>query len=569
MLAEPKLKSLTDFIGTLSKEELVWVNGYMSGLVSVSEKPVPAQAASAPVQGTSPKKITIAYGTETGNSKKLATEFAGKAKKNAVPVKLVSLDQYRLTDLSKEEYFITVISTQGEGEPPIAAQKFYEHIHNNGFTIPQLKFGVLALGDTSYPLFCKTGEDVDTQFSKLGGSRIAPLQKCDLDYEEEAHRWFDDVLKSVSVTTAGPAVRSVSAPEVKKPAGKKIYTGTILSNINLNAGGSNKTTYHIEIAAEDVEYTTGDSIGIVPENPLLVVQEIIALAKLDRNKILSWRNETATIKELLTQKIGISFLLEKAVKQFAAITGREIGTGRTDLVDLLRQQPINETQFEELLGSLNPIAPRIYNIASSPATHDGEVHIIVAQDAFAIGLKKQYGLCTQFLEDKKEGDTIRFFIQTNKRFRLPDADKDIIMIGPGTGIAPFRSFVAERDSLGATGRNWLFFGEDKFTTDFLYQTEWQNWFSTGVLTKISLAFTNGAADNFPVHQKMYQQAAELFSWIRSGATVYLCGEKEPMGKEVEATLTRILEEQGNTNKEDAIKYFEQLKQEGRFIKDLY
>ncbi len=569
MLAELKLKSLTDFIGTLSKEELVWVNGYLSGLVSVTENPVPATAGAAPVQTAANKKITIAYGTETGNSKKLATEFAGKAKKNAVPVKLVSLDQYRLTDLSKEEYFITVISTQGEGEPPIAAQKFYEHIHNNGFKIPQLKFGVLALGDTSYPMFCKTGEDVDTQLLKLGGNRIAPLQKCDLDYEEEAHRWFDDVLRSVSFNTTEPAAKQVATPEIKKPAGKTIYSGTILSNINLNARGSKKTTYHIEIAAEDVEYVTGDSIGIVPENQPLVVEEIIALAKLDRHKTITWRNETTTIEELLSKKIGISFLLEKAVKQFAIITGKEIATGRVDLVDLLRQHPINETQFEELLGSLNPIAPRIYNIASSPATHDGEIHITVARDVFLVDEKKQYGLCTLFLEDKKEGDNIRFFVQPNKRFRLPEADQDIIMIGPGTGIAPFRSFVAERDSLGATGRNWLFFGEDRFTTDFLYQTEWQNWFSTGVLTKISLAFTNGAEESFPVHQKIYQQSVEFFSWVRSGATIYLCGEKEPMGKEVEATLIMIFEEQGNMSKEDAVKYFDELKNTGRYVKDLY
>jgi sulfite reductase (NADPH) flavoprotein alpha-component len=567
MLPEPKLKSLTAFISTLNKEELIWVNGYLSGLVAAPEHAV--QPLVVTVHAAASKKITIAYGTETGNSKKLATEFASKAKKNAVPVKLVSLDQYRLTDLPKEEYFITVISTQGEGEPPIAAQKFYEHIHNNGFKIPQLKFGVLALGDTSYPMFCKTGEDVDTQLLSLGGNRIAPLQKCDLDYEEEAHRWFDDVLKSVSTQVSEPVVaKPASIPEAKK-TGKKIYAGTILSNINLNAKGSTRTTYHIEIAAEGVEYISGDSIGIVPGNQPMVVEEIISLAKLDRSKQLTWRNETGTIEELLTSKIGISFLLDKAIKQFAVITGKEIGQARVNLLDLLRSHPISPDQFEELLGSLNPIAPRIYNIASSPATHDGEVHITVLQDAFTANDQKQYGLCTQFLEDKKEGDSIDFFIQTNKRFRLPADDKDVIMIGPGTGIAPFRSFVAERDSLGATGRNWLFFAEEKFTTDFLYQTEWQNWFSTGVLTKVSLAFTNDAEEKFLIHQKLYQQAAELFEWIRSGATVYLCGEKEPMGKEVEATLLTIFEEQGKFNKEDALKYFEQLKNEGRYIKDLY
>ena len=566
MLAEPKLKTLSAFVNDLTKEELIWVKGYLSALVADTEAP----AAVVSVENTATKKITIAYGTETGNSKKLATEFAGKAKKNGVHAKLVSLDQYRLTDLPKEEYFITVISTQGEGEPPLAAQKFYDHIHNNGFKIPNLKYAVLALGDTSYPMFCKTGEDVDIQFEKLGGSRIAALQKCDLDYELEANDWFTNVLHSVAATATAPAIAKSADPlETKKAVGKKIYTGTVLSNINLNAKGSTKKIYHIEIAAEDVEYISGDSIGIVPQNQPWVVEEIITLAKLDPDKIITWRNETATLEELLAKKINVSYLLEKAIKQFTIITKKEVALTRVDLIDLLRQHPIDAAQFEELLAALNPIAPRIYNIASSPAAHNGEMHITVLQDVFKANKKKQYGLCTQFLEDKKEGDTINFFIQTNKRFRLPADDKDIIMIGPGTGIAPFRSFVAERDSIGATGRNWLFFGEENFTTDFLYQTEWQDLFATDVLTKISLAFINGAEEKNGVHHKLQKEAVELFNWIQSGATVYLCGEKDPMSKDVEATLLTVIEEQGKLNSEEAIKYFEQLKNEGRYMKDVY
>ena len=566
MLAELKLKVLSDFINDLTKEELIWVNGYLSGMVSSEE----TTSMATPVTNISNKKITIAYGTETGNSKKLAIDFAAKAKKNGVHAKLVSLDQYRLTDLQKEEYFITVISTQGEGEPPLAAQKFYDHIHNNGFKIPNLKYAVLALGDTSYPMFCKTGEDVDIQFEKLGANRIAALQKCDLEFELEANDWFANVLQSVATSESAPAIAKPAAPlETKKTAGKKIHTGTLLSNINLNAKGSNKRTYHIEIAADDVEYISGDSIGIVPENNPLIVEEIIALSKSDRNKKIVWRNETATLEELLTKKINISFLLDKSLKQFAAITKKEIAATRVDLVDLLRQHTINAVQLQELLSALNPIAPRIYNIASSPATHNGEVHITVLQETFTAEEKKKVGLCTQFLEDKAEGDTINFFIQTNKRFRLPADDKDIIMIGPGSGIAPFRSFTAEKDSIGATGRNWLFFAEENFTTDFLYQTEWQDWFATGTLTKISLAFTNGGQEKKLVHHKLLAEAVELFDWIQSGATVYLCGEKDPMSKEVEATLLAIIEEQGKLSKEDTVKYFEQLKTDGRYIKDVY
>ncbi|GAC1439828.1 MAG: assimilatory sulfite reductase (NADPH) flavoprotein subunit [Sediminibacterium sp.] len=567
MLTGPKLNLLSELISQSSKEELIWINGYLSGLIGPSA-PV---AATPGTVATGARKITIAYGTETGNSKKLATDFAAKAKKRGVQTKLVSLDQYRLTDLPKEEYFITVISTQGEGEPPVAAQKFYDHIHNNGFTIPQLKYGVLALGDTSYPQFCKTGEDVDSQLQRLGANRIAPLQKCDLDYEEMAHNWFSELLHSLDAVgmpavTAAPAI----APETKKATGKKNHTGTILTNINLNAEGSAKRTYHIEIAAEGVEYLPGDSIGIVPENPVEMVEEIITLSKVDRNKELVWKNETLSIETLLLKKINIRYLLDKAVKQYAALAEQEIPAGRTDLVDLLRKYPLKDAaQFETLLQGLTAIAPRIYNIASSPALHEGEVHITVLQDAFTVNEMKQYGLCTGYLEGKNSGEEIQFFIQPNKRFRLPAADKDIIMIGPGTGIAPFRSFVAERDTTGATGRNWLFFGEEQFTTDFLYQTEWQDWFNTGTLTNINLAFNKDTEAQLHVQHKLLQKARELFEWIQNGAFVYLCGEKDPMSKEVEAALLTVIEQEGKLTREAAVKYFEQLKEEGRYMKDVY
>ncbi len=568
MLTEPKFKLLTDLINQLSKEELIWMNGYVSGLIAQPGSASPVATTAAPAAS---KKITITYGTETGNSKKLATDFAAKAKKMGVQTKLVGLDQYRLTDLSKEEYFITVISTQGEGEPPAAAQKFYDHIHNNGFIIPQLKYGVLALGDTSYPLFCKTGEDVDSQLQKLGGNRIAPLQKCDLDYEEPANNWFDALLKSLNATQAAPVT---AAPAVttadKKPAGKKTYTGTILSNLNLNARGSAKKTYHIEIAAEGVEYLPGDSIAIIPENPVAVVKEILSLSKADPRKEITWKNETITIKDLLLKKLNITYLLDKSIKQYAALVQKDIPATRVGLAALLRKYPLQDpAQFETVLQGLTATAPRIYNIASSPAAHEGEIHITVLQDVFQVKDETHYGIATLFLEGKKEGDEISFFVQPNKRFRLPAADKDVIMIGPGTGIAPFRSFVAERDATGATGRNWLFFGEEKFTTDFLYQTEWQSWFSTDVLTKVSLAFHKDSDEKPYVQHKIMQQAAALFEWIQNGAYLYLCGEKEPMGKEVEAALLTVIAQEGKLSKEEAAKYFEQLKTEGRYAKDLY
>jgi len=561
MLAEPKFKVLSELIGQLSKEELIWVNGYLSALVA---NPLPNTNTSSITQ-----KITIAYGTETGNAKKLATDLAGKAKKKGITVKLASLDQYKLTELPKEEYFITVISTQGDGEPPIGAKKFYDHIHHNGFKLPQLKYAVLALGDTAYPLFCKTGEDVDKQFEYLGGQRIAPLQKCDLDYETDAHAWFDQLIANLH-TTAIKTVVTNKPVETPKTVGKQYYEGTVLTNINLTAKGSAKQVYHIEIAADAVEFISGDSIGIVPENDQQLVEQILSLTNISPDTRVDYKGESYNIFELLVAKLNIRYLLDKSVKHYATTVGHEINVQKTDLLSLLQQYPIeSKEQFLKVIEGLTQIVPRIYNISSSPVAHNNEVHITVLQDVFEATHGVAKGLCTQFLESKQEGDRIRFFIQPNKRFRLPAADKDIIMIGPGTGVAPFRSFVAERDATGATGRNWLFFSEDRFTTDFLYQTEWQAWFETETLTRIHLSFKNGEENHVTLSQKIMEQGLELFQWLEGGASIYLCGEKEPAGKEIEAALLEVFAKATDGKTDTAITYLEKLKKEERYAKDLY
>jgi len=566
MLAEHKLKILQDLVSNASSEELAWMNTYISSQLA------PGASEQAPAQKFTSNKVTITYGTETGNSKRVATDFAARAKKIGINAKLVSLDQYRLTDLPKEEYFLTVISTQGEGEPPEAAKKFYDHIHNNGFKLEKLKYSVLALGDTSYPLFCKTGEEVDEQLNRLGGSRIVDIQKCDVEFDEDASQWFERVLKKLSETGTPAAVAPASAATAeKKPAGKKSYTGTVLTNINLNDRGSNKETWHIEIAADEVEYECGDSIGIVPANPVLMVEKILSLSKgINAGKKIEYKKETYTIFDLLKYKLNISHLITNVIKRYSAIVGTEINESKMDLPDLLKAFPVKDTaQFEEVLGILNPIAPRLYTLASSPAAHSGEVHVIVAKDTFTVNEELKYGVCSAFLGTQKVNSEIKFFVQKNKRFRLPAPDKDIIMIGPGTGIAPYRSFLAERDALGATGKNWLFFGEQHFASDFLYQTELQNWFETGVLTKINLAFSRDQPEKIYVQHRMWEHGQELYNWIQSGAHIYLCGKKDPMSIDVEHTLVEIIEKYGEKTTEEAKEYFLQMQSEGRYSEDVY
>ncbi len=563
MLVENKFKILSDLINASSNEELIWMNGYLNGIVKnkILQQEVVTESAA--------KKITIVYGTETGNSKRLATDFAAKAKQHHVHAKVVGMDQYRLTDLTKEEYLLAVVSTHGEGEPPAAAKKFYDHIHNNGFKLDKLKYSVLALGDTSYPLFCKTGEDVDLQLNKLGANRFVPLQKCDLEYDDEATNWFNTVLKNLNnKQSEATTVTTVALPAAKK--GKQNYTGKVLAAINLNDKGSNKETYHIEIEAEGLEYQCGDSIGIIAENDSQVVTDIIATTNVDGNKSLEFKKEKFTIYELLKRKINIIHLTERLVKQYAAATGHSIPDGRADLLELVKKYPVKNTaQFEEILISLNAVSPRLYTIASSPSAHEGEVHIVVVKDTYTVNNKKRFGLCSDYLSKLKLNSIQQFFVQPNKRFRLPAENKDIIMVGPGTGIAAFRSFLAERDATGASGRNWLFFGEQHFASDFLYQTEIQNWFETGVLNKINLAFSRDQQEKIYVQHKMREHGAELYEWLNGGASFFVCGKKHPMSIDVENTLLQIIEQHGNKTAEEAKKYLEHLEEEGRYEKDVY
>ncbi|HEY4964760.1 MAG TPA: flavodoxin domain-containing protein [Puia sp.] len=556
-MSPDKKKQIREFIDSLDRQDQIWTLGFLDGMLIGHA----SQDSVNPKVSVDNKKITIAYGTESGNSKKIANLFASKAKQEGIHAKLVSLDQYRLTDLAKEEYFLTVISTQGEGEPPASAKKFYDHIHQNGFKLPKLKYGVLALGDTSYPMFCKAGEDLDHQLGNLGGERIVDIRRCDVDFEQEAQSWMDDVLQKLSGgTKILPAVKPT-----KKSTGRKIYHGEILTNINLNDRGSAKQTHHIEIACEDVYYKPGDSLGIVPKNPVEVVEAIISLTGIDPERTFVHRNDTYSAYELLHRKLNIVYLPERVVAKFAAHIQQEIPLTKTSLLDLVRLYPLKEpAQFEAFLQQLEPTTPRLYSIASSLETVDGEVHLTVARDAFSVEQELKYGLCSDHLCGLKAGDPVEFYIHHNDQFRLPEDNRDLIMIGPGTGIAPFRAFLSERESTGAAGRNWLFYGDQHFTTDFLYQTELQQWMESGVLNALDVAFSRDQPEKIYVQDKIRRNADEFFHWIEKGATLYVCGAKK-MSEDVENTILDLIKESGK----DAENFLEELKSSGRYLKDVY
>ncbi|KUY17028.1 sulfite reductase [Elizabethkingia miricola] len=567
MLSETKLKVLKEISSGFSRDEAIWASGYLAGLAGTS-----AAVADLPPQQTTHttavKKITLVYGTETGNSKKLATELAGVAKKKGIQVKLGDLSQYKPKDLAKEEYFFVVISTQGEGEPPILAKKFYEYIHENELNLSNIKFGVLALGDSTYPQFCKTGEDLDTRFEVLGAERIIPLKRCDIDYEEDAHKWLDHIFEVVQNKEAGTS----QATPAKASSGRKKYKGKVSAIINLNDITSDKETYHIEIETEEpIAYRPGDALGVIPFNPKSVVKEIIGLTGIEPEKQIQTARVNASAEELLHQHLNISYLLKTTVAQYAQITGHDIPETRLSLLDLLRIYPVkNAEEFEDVIKALTVQAPRLYSVSSSPEAHgDSEIHITVAKSEFLINDKKQNGLCSGFLSEFEEDGDVEFYIQEAKHFKLPETAKDVIMIGPGTGIAPFRSFLWERDATGAEGRNWLFFGDRSFVSDFLYQSEFQDFLKTGALTNLDLAFSRDTAEKVYVQHRLQQKSSEVFQWLEGGASVYICGAKEPMSKDVEETLLGIIQHEGKRNEEEAKNYLEELELSGRYAKDVY
>lgn len=571
MLEELKWKALQELIKSTSKEELIWINGYLAGLLGQSGGLQSGGTVAAVASAPKVSRFTLAYGTETGNAKKLATRLAGEAKKQGFQVKLAGLDQYRINDLAKEEYFFLIVSTQGDGEPPASALKFYEHLQTTDKKYAQLKYSVLGLGDTAYPLFCQAGVDADELLAKLGGTRVTPLAKCDTDYEAAASEWFASVLQGLS-SAGGSAASGASAGAAPAKSGKKNYKGTVVTNIDLNDTPSNKETHHIEIVVDEDElvYQPGDAAGFIPHNAAELVNEVLDLLKQDGSQEVTFREEKGTLRDLLTRKLNLVYLPERVVKKYAELAGKEIPAGRFDLVDLLKKYALPESvNAQQLVSILDPIAPRLYSIASSPNAHPGELHLTVARNSFVSGDEVKQGLCSQYLNHLPVDTEIEFYIHPNHNFRLPAADKDVIMIGPGTGIAPFRSFLAERDSTGASGRNWLFFGEQHFVTDFLYQTEIQDFLKMGVLTKLDLAFSRDQEEKIYVQHRLQENGAEVWDWLQNGASLYICGTKDPMSVDVERTLLKIFREHGKLSEEAAQQYLEQLSSENRYLKDVY
>ncbi len=551
MLAENKLTVLKDLVKQYSRDEIIWTKGYLAGILAQNET-LPAIE----IPSVISIKPTIVYGTETGNSKKLASQLQALLKKNKIQSKVVDAFQYPIEKLEKEELLIVIMSTQGEGDPPQNAIKFFDNLSNSAVDLSKTKFAVLGLGDSSYPLFCRAGEAIDEQLIRLGGQQIVAFQKADVDYTQTAEVWFNEILTNLK--NAG-----IEAPIQKKLAvnnatQKKTYTGIVHHKVVLNDKESNKETYHIEITADDtLAYEPGDAIGFYPKNN---EQEIIEIASFFGKE---------TNSQLLFDK-NIRGLSKKSLEALSKLFQVEITEEKADLLTILQQYKKPETvSFDAVIELLHPIAPRLYSISSALEAHEEQVHVTVNLSTFIVNGEKKTGLCSQFLADFPKDGEIEFYIHKNQNFKLPEAEADIIMIGPGTGIAPFRSFLAHRDATGAEGRNWLVFGEQHFASDFYYQTEIQEWLSTGVLTKLDTAFSRDQKEKIYVQDRLKQKGKELYQWIENGAHLYICGQKNPMSTDVENTLIDVIASEKNISKEAAKQVLEDLETSGRYQKDVY
>ncbi|MBU8572354.1 assimilatory sulfite reductase (NADPH) flavoprotein subunit [Bacillus subtilis] len=588
---------LNRLLPTLTESQKIWLSGYLSAQsVSAQETagaPAAAVSAEAPAPAVS-KEVTVLYGSQTGNAQGLAENAGKQLEQSGFQVTVSSMSDFKPNQLKKVTNLLIVVSTHGEGEPPDNALSFHEFLHGRRAPkLEDLRFSVLALGDSSYEFFCQTGKEFDQRLEELGGKRISPRVDCDLDYDEPAAEWLEGVLKGLNEAGGGSAA---PAPAAAPQTGESSYSRTnpfraeVLENLNLNGRGSNKETRHVELSLEGsgLTYEPGDSLGVYPENDPELVELLLKEMNWDPEEIvtLNKQGDVRPLKEALISHYEITVLTKPLLEQTAQLTGSDklrelLAPGNEenvkayiegrDLLDLVRDYGPFSVSAQEFVSILRKMPARLYSIASSLSANPDEVHLTIGAVRYDAHGRERKGVCSILCAERLQpGDTLPVYVQHNQNFKLPkDPETPIIMVGPGTGVAPFRSFMQEREETGAEGKAWMFFGDQHFVTDFLYQTEWQNWLKDGVLTKMDVAFSRDTEEKVYVQHRMLEQSAELFEWLQEGAAVYICGDEKHMAHDVHHTLLEIIEKEGNMSREEAEAYLADMQQQKRYQRDVY
>lgn len=601
---QEQVELLNRLLPTLSETQRIWLNGY---LAATQGSATAATSGAAPVASAAPlatlaanlpaisKEVTVLFGSQTGKSQGLAKKVSKKLEEIGFQVALSSMADFKPNNLKKIQNLLVLVSTHGEGDPPDNAISFYEFLHSKRAPqLEDLRFSVLSLGDTSYEFFCQTGKDFDKRLEELGGKRISPRVDCDVDFDEPAAEWINAVVGSLNeastvsgTVSVGAAVESGTESEFSRT---NPFQAEVLENLNLNGRGSDRETRHLEISLEgsNLQYEPGDCLGIYPENHPRLVEELIEAMgwKSDELVTINKNGEKRSLREALLSNYEITVLTKPLLAQVAKLTSNNglqelVAAGREqdlksylvgrDLLDLVQDYSLKGVPAAEFVAVLRKMPARLYSIASSFKAFPDEVHVTVRTVRYEAQGRERYGVCSvQLAERIKSGETLPVYIQNNPNFKLPEnPDTPIIMIGPGTGVAPFRAFLGEREEIGAEGKSWLFYGDQHFSTDFLYQIEWQKWLKDGVLTRMDVAFSRDSDQKVYVQHRMLEKSAELYKWLQEGACVYVCGDEKKMAHDVHATLAKIIEQEGSFSPEEAAEYLTRMQQQKRYQRDVY
>jgi len=568
--SEEDVELLNRVVGPANAVQRAWLAGFLAGVESVTGVAHVAPA----VAPQAAEPLTIVFASESGNSEKLASDMAKSARKIGLKPTVIDMAELELATLTKAKRLILIAATWGEGEPPGRAVHVYNELMSDAAPrLDGVEFGVLALGDTAYAEFCAIGKKIDERFAALGGKRAVDRVDCDLDFATSAAQWIDGALKALAPADAERG--RVIAVDFSKPASapaSEIIEAEVLEHINLNSSRSDKETIHLALGFEAAPpYEPGASLDIYPENDSAAVDEILQLSGV---------SDEALRKDLLAAR-DITTLSTKTLETYAAATGhsdvkalladgkaREWIVGR-QLIDLIESFPA-KVDAEQLRSLTRPLAPRAYSIASSRREVGDEAHLLVSAVRYRSYDRDRKGVASTHVADRlKRGQTLRVKLKPNKHFALPATDRDIIMVGPGTGIAPFRAFVQERRAIEAPGKNWLFFGDRSFTHDFLYQLEWQDALKDGSLTRMDVAFSRDTPEKVYVQHKMWAQRRDLIEWLENGAHFYVCGDAKRMAKDVRLTLVQSYADVKALSPEQAEAAVQSLEREKRYLQDVY
>ncbi|MFC7393979.1 assimilatory sulfite reductase (NADPH) flavoprotein subunit [Scopulibacillus cellulosilyticus] len=607
--SQEQAELLNQLLPTLTDKQKIWLSGYLSSFEAAisttadtaGQSLLVTEGSSQNVSQSASREVTVLFGSETGNAQSLAEEMHRKLEEQGFKATLSSMDDFKPKTLKNVQDLLIITATHGEGDPPDNALSFYEFL--NSKRAPQLdglRFSVLSLGDQSYEFFCQTGKDFDKRLEELGGERFYPRIDCDVDFDEPAAEWVEGVLSKLSEAQesnpAGEQILSTAQAAAALQTEKPVYSRTnpfkaeVLENLKLSGRGSNKETRHLELSLEgsNFKFEPGDSLGIFPENDPGLADNIINEMNWNPEEIVpvNKQGETSTLRKALISHFEITRLTKPMLTQAAQLFSNEkltelIASGHEeelksyldgrDLLDLIRDFPPGKVAPSEFLQILRRIPVRLYSISSSFKANPDEVHLTIGTVRYEALGRNRIGVCSgQCAERIEPGDLLPIYIHRNPNFKFPsDSETPVIMIGPGTGVAPFRSFLQEREETGTLGKTWLFFGDQHFKSDFLYQVEWQKWLKEGVLSRMDVAFSRDNAEKVYVQHRMLEKSRDIYQWLKDGANVYVCGDEKNMAKDVHHTLQAILEKEGGMTQDEAELYLTQMRQEKRYQRDVY